>query len=122
MSIAVRVAKDGRVTRSFGFDQDLIHVGRDPECDICLPGRAVSRRHLEIRRQDDAYWVFDAGSSNGTRINGAPGTEKALESGDHLSVGEFALWIEILDSSAEPLSGSTDREEPGSEPTIRKRP
>jgi hypothetical protein len=57
---------------------------------------AVSHRHaLLTRTADGGLTVKDAGSSNGTRLNGAelvPQTETALKDGDEITVGH---WTKI---------------------------
>jgi cellulose synthase/poly-beta-1,6-N-acetylglucosamine synthase-like glycosyltransferase len=46
-------------------------LGRDPECDIVLTDRRVSWRHAVVRLTQDG-WVFeDAGSINGTFLDGS---------------------------------------------------
>ncbi|MGE0708043.1 MAG: sigma 54-interacting transcriptional regulator [Planctomycetota bacterium] len=75
-------------------------VGRDPGCDLCLPHTQVSRRHLELVTEQDEVWVQDAGSTNGTLLNGAPLLELTqLHEGDVLDVGVFR--ITAVDSPAE---------------------
>jgi pSer/pThr/pTyr-binding forkhead associated (FHA) protein len=74
--------------------EDPITIGRLPECDIPVPDKNVSRRHAEIRRQDDAIVVVDLGSMNGTRVNGAGVKERVLEDGDEITVGTTTLRFE----------------------------
>ncbi len=49
-------------------------VGRSPECAINLsrlPGNdVVSRRHANLVRRDDGYWLTDENSANGTIVDG----------------------------------------------------
>ncbi|WP_242346417.1 FHA domain-containing protein [Anaeromyxobacter terrae] len=48
-----------------------VRVGRDPENDVVVDDGTLSRRHLVLRRDGGGGWtVEDAGSSNGTRVNG----------------------------------------------------
>jgi pSer/pThr/pTyr-binding forkhead associated (FHA) protein len=48
-------------------------VGKGEGCDLRASGTYVSRRHAEVWRDDDAdWWVVDAGSTNGVRIEAAP--------------------------------------------------
>jgi pSer/pThr/pTyr-binding forkhead associated (FHA) protein len=54
----------------------------------------VSRRHAQVRREGDAIFVVDLGSTNGTRVNGVPVREHRLVSGDVISVGTTALRFE----------------------------
>jgi pSer/pThr/pTyr-binding forkhead associated (FHA) protein len=44
----------------------LFRVGRDPECQVILSDPAVSKLHLEIYVEKNAWWLRDLGSTNGT--------------------------------------------------------
>jgi tetratricopeptide (TPR) repeat protein len=44
-------------------------IGRT-EGAIVVPSNAVSREHLRLSRRDDALWVRDLGSRNGTQLRG----------------------------------------------------
>jgi soluble lytic murein transglycosylase-like protein len=50
---------------------DLVRIGRSTENDIVLADEPrVSARHLEIRRTDGGYRLYDLQSTNGTYLNG----------------------------------------------------
>ncbi|MFP4321354.1 MAG: ATP-binding protein [Anaerolineales bacterium] len=58
----------------------------------------VSRRHILLRSDDNHLYVLDAGSTNGTWLNGASigfHTPYALTDGDHLMVGHLELNIQL---------------------------
>ncbi|HEV8192577.1 MAG TPA: FHA domain-containing protein, partial [Ktedonobacterales bacterium] len=80
----------------------VIILGRDEDCDICLPDSSVSRRHAQIMRQPDGYFLSDLQSSNGTSLNGislsAPGL---LRPGDMLQLGEIVLRCEAAPSAGQ---------------------
>jgi ABC transport system ATP-binding/permease protein len=70
--------------------QDITRLGRERglEVEIALDAANVSRRHAEIRRQQDSFLIVDLGSFNGTflngrRINGA----EALNNNDVIQLG-----------------------------------
>ncbi len=73
-----------------------VMIGRMPECTVVLSDPNVSRRHAEVYRLDDAVVIRDLGSTNGTRVNGAPITESYLRSGDTITVGSTTLLFEML--------------------------
>lgn len=54
----------------YKIDKDAISVGRLPSNDIALLDPSVSRNHFIIQRQEDGYYIYDNGSSNGTILNG----------------------------------------------------
>ena len=76
---------------NFVLDKDLTTAGRHPESDIFLDDVTVSRRHAEIRRRDDKFYVQDKGSLNGTYVNRQRVDETPLASGDELQIGKFKL-------------------------------
>lgn len=68
-----------------------IALGRSQECDITLLDTNVSRRHAEIRPRGDGFVVVDLGSTNGTRVNGVPVSERELRDGDEITLGNTRL-------------------------------
>lgn len=70
---------------------DLVRAGRHPDSEIFLDDITVSRRHVEIRPVDGAHVVSDAGSLNGTYLNGQRIESASLSNGDELQVGKFKL-------------------------------
>ncbi len=58
-------------TVPFKITKDIISLGRDPRGDIVFESSAamVSRKHAEIRRQNNDFVITDNGSFNGTLVN-----------------------------------------------------
>ncbi len=71
-------------------------VGRGAENGMRLDGdEFVSSRHATIDPRDDGLWVEDAGSTNGTFVNGSPvTTPRLLHPGDVLRIGQTDLKVE----------------------------
>ena len=69
-------------------------VGRENFCDIVIPSHTVSRQHARITRIDDAYYLEDLSSLNGTFVNGERVSERVLQDGDELRVGDSWLLFE----------------------------
>jgi hypothetical protein len=70
-------------------------IGRASDAAVRLAESSASRRHAEVRPSGDGSWVVvDLGSTNGTRVNGAAVTERRLEPGDTISVGDSVLRFE----------------------------
>ena len=80
--------------RRVGIGTQVVTIGRLPECAIVLDDPNVSRRHAQVRREGDAVFVVDLGSTNGTRVNGVTVREHRLVAGDVISVGTTALRFE----------------------------
>jgi len=83
-----------RAGTEFPVDSDIIIVGRGAGCDIRLDDPQVSRQHAEIRSSGLQVSIADAGSRNGTFVNGAriQGMQ-VLHPGDEIRIGStsFAL-------------------------------
>jgi pSer/pThr/pTyr-binding forkhead associated (FHA) protein len=80
--------------RRVGIGSQVVTIGRLPECAVVLDDPNVSRRHAQVRREGDAIFVVDLGSTNGTRVNGVAVREHRLVPGDVISVGTTALRFE----------------------------
>ncbi|HVU11002.1 MAG TPA: FHA domain-containing protein [Phototrophicaceae bacterium] len=80
--------------------RDNLIIGRGEECDIVLPERQISRQHVRIFKEDDAYYIEDLESRNGTWVNGQQlkGTRR-LYDGDKIQLA-LAVLIEFIGSGA----------------------
>jgi pSer/pThr/pTyr-binding forkhead associated (FHA) protein len=67
--------------------QDEITIGRSETCTIVLPFSTVSRLHARIELQHNRYVLSDAGSANGTYLNG-----ERIKHGHQLSTGD-EVWM-----------------------------
>ena len=80
-------------------------LGRSRECDIRVADLNASRRHAELRKDGDGYWIVDLGSMNGTLVNGRPVDRARLEDGDRITLGSteivFGRKSAIRDRSSE---------------------
>jgi pSer/pThr/pTyr-binding forkhead associated (FHA) protein len=76
---------------TFLLQKDVATCGRDPSSDVFLDDVTVSRKHAEIHRREDGFFVRDVGSLNGTYVNGDSVEETKLTSGDEVQVGRFKL-------------------------------
>jgi Protein of unknown function (DUF3662)/FHA domain len=76
---------------------DPLLIGRDPQNDIVLDDRRVSRKHAEIRLRLGRYTLYDLQSTNGTYVNGRRVAEKVLDDGDQISVGGLELVFRSAD-------------------------
>ena len=80
-------------------------VGRRADVAISIFDRSLSRRHcaVELRgtSHGPAYVLRDLGSTNGTHVNGQPITERELEDGDKVTIGDVVLKFVFLDTVEE---------------------
>ncbi len=71
---------------------DTISLGRSPLTDIVISNKLVSRTHayLSFSPSGETCYLVDAGSANGTFLNGekiTPNTQHQLSSSDEISFG-----------------------------------
>ena len=74
------------------LDGARLMVGRDSSSDIKVDDTTASRRHAVLERLAAGWSVSDAGSTNGTLVNGEfIDQPRPLFSGDEILVGETRL-------------------------------
>ena len=93
------VVRFGQLSATFEVVKDVTTIGRPdsalhyyPDIEIEMDD-AVSRRHAEVVRRADGYYLVDTGSTNGTTLNGEmllPHQERRLVHGDRIRVGDRA--------------------------------
>ncbi|MDX1707568.1 MAG: FHA domain-containing protein, partial [Desulfobacterales bacterium] len=67
------------------------HIGRINGNDMIMPDYAISKRHAIIEIKDGDYYLRDAGSTNGTKINGSRLAKKRVRLKDKDVIG-FARY------------------------------
>lgn len=73
-------------------------IGRAPGCDVVVRRSTVSRLHARIVREGPRYLLLDAGSANGTFINGQPLTGPHLLSNrDTIGLGAAGDTLRFVD-------------------------
>lgn len=80
------------------FDQPVVRLGRMPDSDVVFDAHAdldASGRHAEISQRGDQWIVRDAGSRNGTFVNGERVEERLLRDGDVVECGYGGPRIRI---------------------------
>ncbi len=83
----------------YPLEGDVISIGRDASNTIQINDAEVSRRHARLQFQGGKYVIEDAGSTNGTHINGQRiMSPYVLKPGDVVSFGEgIVLGYETAD-------------------------
>jgi adenylate cyclase len=83
--------------------KEKILVGRQPDCDICIPFPNVSSRHAEFRFYKGWWVLLDRKSSNGTRVNGDKIERKRLKPGDEITFArKYTYKIDYKPEAAAP--------------------
>jgi pSer/pThr/pTyr-binding forkhead associated (FHA) protein len=88
---------------------DGVVIGRDPDCDVVLAGREVSRRHATIRPTIQGYVLTDM-STTGTYVNRRRvDSAQVLGMGDVIRIGDDELRFEADAATFEPALGVRPR-------------
>jgi hypothetical protein len=95
-----------RLTQTFGahagrvreFDQEVVRCGRLPTNDFAFDPHAdldASGNHAEIRRDGPRWVIVDAGSRNGTLVNGRPVQRHTLEGNEEIEFGTGGPRVKV---------------------------
>jgi len=71
--------------------QESLTIGRQPDNHLQLSVQPVSGYHCRLHRKDDAWWLEDLESKNGTRVNGNDVRHTPLSDGDVIGIGTVSL-------------------------------
>lgn len=71
-----------------------ITIGRGNDADISIPDKLSSRLHCGISFWNDAYFIRDFKSKNGTSVNGKRIDVVRLHAGDQIKVGSTVFSVE----------------------------
>ena len=89
--------------KAFDLNGETLIIGRDPACDVALRDPGISRHHARLELKGNRYVLKDAGSANGTFINGLRITESALQTGDQIRVGNTVLAMGLPPAESAPV-------------------
>ena len=88
MAILKRVTGDP-AGQLIELKQDVVVIGRAPDCQIVLDPNGVSRRHAEIRKVGASFFLADLRSRNKTLVNNTEvkaGADHPLKPGDRINI------------------------------------
>ncbi len=98
--------------QEYFMPQETIVFGRTNTCDIELPAKSVSRKHAEIIREDQDYFVTDLKSGNGTFLNNKkikPLEKNLLRTGDVIRIEDYEIRFQLAeDAMDQPVEEDTD--------------
>lgn len=87
-------------------------VGREPECDVVISDRQVSRYHARISPEPEGIILEDLGSKNGTYLHGKMISEPVrLVDGDSFQIALVQQFIFLSSDATMPMEGLTFRPE-----------
>ena len=78
--------------RLYQLDKEITIIGRNPDCDIVLAPKSVSRKHAVIVRKLAGYELKDLGSTRGTYLDGQKIAQPVfLKDSSTIQMGELLL-------------------------------
>jgi len=77
----------------FQLEQTVTVIGRASSCDIQIASAGISKEHVRIELLGDKVIVSDAGSRNGTFVNGVKIRSSKVSSGDKVGVHDWIFEI-----------------------------
>ncbi len=80
----------GRVT---DFSEGTTYINLTPHG---ADASGVSRRHARLMRDNNAVYLMDLNSTNGTRLNGEPlaaSAERRVQDGDEIMLGRLKVYV-----------------------------
>jgi hypothetical protein len=87
-------------------------IGRGSDADITIDDTGTSRQHVEILWDGKRGQVSDLGSTNGSKLNGAPVTKAPLPPDSIIEIGRTRIVFRVLAQAASVDQHSDLRTEP----------
>ena len=79
--------------RQFTIKFEKVIIGRNPECDISIKDKCISKAHAEILRNGNGnFFIKDMESTNGSQLNNTiitPGEYFPIKDGDLIKLGNI---------------------------------
>lgn len=90
-SMSIKRLDTGEV---FTLERGALSIGRDPNNDIFIDDRDISRRHATIELNDRGLVLVDQNSTNGTLLNNwRISRPEALQAGDQIVLADTVLEV-----------------------------
>ena len=94
--------------KRFELKTRAVGLGRDTSNAIRIQDNEVSRKHAEVRLDENAVRVVDLGSANGTYLNGKAVDQATLRPGDQIRVGQTVMQFDATSETARELTDRVD--------------
>ncbi len=88
------LVETGDTTRYVELGERPLRVGTDTGCELVIEGPGISREHFVVERSRTGWRLRDAGSGEGTRVNGSLVATRRLRHGDVVEVGGVTLTFQ----------------------------
>jgi hypothetical protein len=102
--IPIFVGHEGKLDGQRWMITEPITLGREPNCEICISDRQVSRHHASIMPAEDGILIKDLGSKNGIYVNGQRINNPALLcDGDIVHIALAQKFVYLSSDATLPL-------------------
>jgi len=109
MEYAVLLAQSGPLSGQQWAVRGMLTIGRDEGCQVVIPDRQVSRQHARLSPRDNAVFLEDLNSKNGTYLNGQLLTAPTqLRESDEIRVAFAQTFLFLSSDATLPLSELPD--------------
>ncbi len=116
MNVNLVLFKKNGTTKTFPLPASVTVIGRQQQCDLCIPLMVISRKHCEINADGGVLRVRDLGSRNGTLVNGKKVADAVLNPGDTFQIGPLAFGVQLDGVPAELIPPEPALSTPSPEP------
>src|SRR6266702_1252878 len=94
MKLCVHEPAEVAVIPEIEIDRFPFVIGRQADCDCCVPLAFISRRHCQFTLEGSQIHVQDLELHNGTFVNGRKATSPLpVNHGDEVTLGTVALRV-----------------------------
>jgi pSer/pThr/pTyr-binding forkhead associated (FHA) protein len=97
------VTTDAQGKIAYECNEDLVSIGRAPDCAVIIDDPSVSGHHAQLEIAGETYRLKDLESTNGTRVNGIPITNTLLRFDDRIRFGAVEARYEPDIRGSQPL-------------------
>jgi DNA-binding NtrC family response regulator len=101
--LTLTIEREGGVfsSKQVVHDGDLCRIGSHPSNDLVLRDAAVSRFHCRLVREEGGWRIRDAGSLNGTRLDGVRIRDADIADGGTISLGDSLVRVRAAEAGVE---------------------
>jgi sigma-B regulation protein RsbU (phosphoserine phosphatase) len=90
----LEIVDAGGRRRRVELNRPRLLIGREPNCDVCLPHASVSRRHAQLQRTESGLWMLqDLNSLNHVYLDNRPVQQILMEPGLAIRIADYRLAL-----------------------------
>lgn len=86
----------GKALKSYELNKSIISIGRDPDNDIVIADKTVSRAHCTIEIENQKNLIIEKNSVNGIILDNYPIVRSILDDGMTIQLGKINFLVKLL--------------------------